>query len=550
MARKRVIICSNFYPPDFLGGAELIAHQYARCLQRAGHAVWVFAGDGKTPGRRYSLWRHRYEGIEIQRVRLNHEDFKPEFVNFSHREVERQFRRLVEDHAPDVVHFHNLVGLSVGLVQVCRALGTATVLTLHDHWGFCLRNTLLRASGDLCEDYAGCAECLAFVGDGAGRRIPVQLRKDFLRVELGAIDLLVSPSRYLAERYVAAGFPAAKLRVIPYGVDIPRFSAIRRTPSPRMRFSFIGYFGRHKGVPTLLEALQILRHRREQFVLNLVGDGELAASARRLVDDNGWGGSVRFWGRVDNARIDDVYRETDVLVLPSVWPENQPLTIGEAMAAAIPVIGSRLGGVPELVEDGRTGFLVEPGDPAALAKATSAFLDDPALGPSLGRHAAERMAANTVEKRVEEYLTAVDDARRAPVADDEDLPVIVCLGARFRRECASALELLLRMRAARPPRVVMSEWVDESLLSRAMVLWVVDGDADPAAVLGVARRGLPLLVPARSEGLKDLCVRANCGLYYADAEEAAVALELLLRDEGARRLLGANSAKHLAPVHL
>ena len=101
---------------------------------------------------------------------------------------------------PTAVHCHNLVGLSGGVLHTARARGVPTVVTLHDHWGFCHRNTLIVRPGEICADYRRCAECLPFVSDGADRRIPIRARNDFLAVELGLADLLVSPSRYLADR--------------------------------------------------------------------------------------------------------------------------------------------------------------------------------------------------------------------------------------------------------------------------------------------------------------------------------------------------------------
>ena len=76
---------------------------------------------------------------------------------------------------------------------------------------------------------------------------------------------------------------------------------------------------------------------------------------------------VRFTGKIGNEQIDGILQNTDVLILPSVWPENQPVTILEAMASGMPVIGSRIGGIPELIDDGVTGYLFNPSDATDLA---------------------------------------------------------------------------------------------------------------------------------------------------------------------------------------
>src|SRR4030095_4467041 len=110
----------------------------------------------------------------------------------------------------------------------------------------------------------------------------------------------------------------------------------------------------------LAEALTHLREMRDRFELFLVGEGELLSVMRQHVIDHGWEETGVFPGKVDNAEIETVYRRTDVLLLPSIWPENQPVSITEAMAAGIPVVASRIGGIPAVLADGGTGFLVAP----------------------------------------------------------------------------------------------------------------------------------------------------------------------------------------------
>lgn len=545
MTAKRVLICSNFYPPNFVGGAELIAHQYAKCLSRLGHRVVVFAGDAHTPGKRYALWRETCDGIDVRRVRLGHEDFRPEFVNFSHPAVEDRFRALLGEFAPDVVHFHNIVGLSVGLVHVVKAAGVRTVLTLHDHWGFCYRNTLLKPAEDICRDYRKCAECLPVIADGTSRGIPIQLRKDFIAHELELVDVLVSPSRYLAERYAEVGFPYGKVRVIPYGIDVARFSAIRRNGgSRRARFTFVGYFGHHKGIQTVLAALSYLTPWRDRFELNLVGEGELARPLEQQVNEAGWSRWVRFWGKVANERMEEVYGQTDVLLLPSIWPENHPVSIAEAMAAGIPVIATRIGGIPELVEDGETGFLFTPGDPRELAQKMSACVEDRTLAARMGASGFRRIATNTVERRVKEYLELYEGEPTQPAPAGGQRPLVVCVGHRFDLECTAAIEMLLEEAGSPSPRFVMREWISDTMLASATAIWVVDGSTDVEDVIAAAAHGLPLLVPATNEQLKRVCLGGDCGLYYEDADEAAVSLRLLVREPEARRALGKNAWRY------
>jgi glycosyltransferase involved in cell wall biosynthesis len=539
-----VLICSNVYPPHFVGGAELIAHHYARGLSKLGHRVLVFAGDTRSHRRRHATWRDSYQGIPVVRASLNGEDFGQEFVSFAHPDLDREFIALLDEFRPTVVHCHNLIGLSAGVLHTARARRIPTVVTLHDHWGFCHRNTLIKRQGGLCTDYRRCAECLPVISDGGDRRIPIRARNDFLAVELGLADLLVSPSRYLTDRYLEAGFPPDRLSTIPYGIDVARFARLRERPAPSLvRFAFVGHFGEHKGLRIVMQALAHLGELKGRFELSLVGEGELLEEVRRHVSEQGWDRWVRLPGKVDNAKIETVYRSADVLLLPSIWPENQPVSITEAMAAGIPVIASRIGGIPELVEDGRTGFLVEPGDSFALASKMRAFVENPDMLQAHGIRAAERMTENTLERRVSEYVARYDAIRSTsdaePAAARE--PLVVCVGKRFSPASAAAMAALSR--TTMEPRFVMREWIDDALLARAALLWVVDEAVDVPSVVAMASRGIPLLVPTSAPELSRLCVDGNCGLYYADEHEARACLDLLMEDARIRDGLGENAAR-------
>jgi glycosyltransferase involved in cell wall biosynthesis len=544
--RQRVLICSNVYPPHFVGGAELVAHQYARCLVKLGHRVLVFAGDTRSRRRRHATWRDSYDGVSVVRTSLTGEDFSPEFVSFSHPDLDRQFVALLDEFRPTVVHCHNLIGLSAGVLHSARARRVPTVVTLHDHWGFCHRNTLIKRPGEICADYRRCAECLPLVSDGADRRIPIRARNDLLAVELGGADLLVSPSRYLADRYLEAGFAPERLATIWYGVDVARFGRLRERPrSSRARFAFVGYFGEHKGLRVILAALAQLGDVKGRFELSLVGEGELHAEMRQRVSEDGWDEWVRLPGKVDNARIETVYRDADVLLLPSIWPENQPVSITEAMAAGMTVVASRIGGIPELIDDGVTGFLVDPDDAGQLAAVMRAFIEDPGLARAHGARAAERMAENTVERRVGEYVDRYEaiGSGSTPGADPDGAPLVVCIGRRFSPACAAAVTALSH--AAGELRFVMPEWIDDALIARAALVWVVDEEVEARRIAAMASRGLPLLVPAASADLRRLCVDGNCGLHYGDEHEAVACLEFLMANLSTRNALGRNAARHV-----
>jgi glycosyltransferase involved in cell wall biosynthesis len=544
--KKKILVCCNVYPPHFIGGAELIAHYQAKTLQQMGHQVVVFAGGPQAGSERYSVKRERYDGLLVYRVCLHPTDYRAEFINFFHRRVEQHFETLLNEFSPDVVHIHNVIGLSVGLMRIAGRKNIKVVLTLHDHWGFCHKNTLIKLGTEICGDYRKCAECLPFVKDEDGNQVPIRLRRDFLAVALRSVDVFISPSQYLADAYIRAGFPPERFRVIWYGMDVRRFEKIAKVQDgEHIRFSLVSYMGRHKGVHTLLEALPLLSRKRK-VKINFVGEGAERDSYERRARELGWEKSVRFWGHVDNRSIERVYQETDVLVLPSVWPENQPVSITEAMASRIPVIASRIGGIPELVEDGNTGYLFEAGNTRDLAQKMSTFIEDPSQVNAFGENAFRKIARNTLESQVRRIAEVYDEEiRLRDAASLADESLIVCLGKRIEQGWAHALN---SWEDRDSWKFVMAEWVDEELLQKAKLLWIVDKGASMADVEVGLKSQIPLLVPEDNVPLADLCRYGQCGLYYKDAFEVMICIEYLMKNEAIRRAMGQNGHRLISTM--
>lgn len=454
--RLKVLIVANAYPPAFIGGAEIIAHSQAKMLMEYGHEALVFAGKQDNESERYSLTHDQFEGVPVIRVSLRPRDYSPDDFNFFHRQVNDHFGDVIDTYSPDVVHFHNIMALSVSLIEIARRRNVKTVMTLHDHWGFCHKNTLIKRAEQICDDFRRCEECMPLISGEQWTGVPVRMRKDFVAWQLRKVDRFISPSQYLASQYEKAGIGKGNTTVIWNGIDVDRFARVGRSPlTDKVRFSFVGYLGRHKGVDTIIDALPRLEQFKERVSINFVGAGEQRPRLERRVREAGWSNDVRFWGKVANSEMDAIYGETDVLLLPSITPENQPVCITEAMAAGIPVIASRLGGIPELVEDGKTGFLFRAGDATDLATKMTAFLTDPALLGELGEKAQEKIRDNTTPSQVAKIVDLYrEDNSASPLMPSAEEHLILCQGKTMPPVLASAIERLGNENDT-PMRVVM-----------------------------------------------------------------------------------------------
>jgi colanic acid/amylovoran biosynthesis glycosyltransferase len=312
------------------------------------------------------------------------------------RLVFKQFGRLPP--APDLaplqprlIHAHFGRGGALAL-PIARALGLPLVVTFH--------------GGDATKDEPY-----------RRRLIPTIFQRRCAALQREAA-LIVCVAEHVREALLARDFPAAKLKVIRYGIE-PEADGETPPRPDRPYVLFVGRFVEKKGVVYLLEAMRNLESEGAAVDLALVGDGPMAEVLRRQASGLK---HVRFLGWLPNHKVRRLMRSALALCVPSVTArtgdaEGLPNVVLEAMACALPVIGSETGGIAEAVEDGRTGFLVPQADPRAIAGAAGRLLGDPALRNRMGyaarAAATERFSAVAQSRVLEDALLAVSDRMAA-----------------------------------------------------------------------------------------------------------------------------------------
>lgn len=512
----KILVVSNFFPPHFIGGAEIIAFQQARALQQRGHAVRVFAGDNsrRLPG--YPLSEDQHEGLAVTRIALQPSDFTPGGNNVAHPAVDAHFARLLDEWRPDVIHAHHLIGLSLGILQVARARGIRIVLTLHDHWGFCINSTRITRSGELCKDSTACQRCCEHIWSG-DQPWPQRVRQDYIRWQLQAVDAFVSPSHYLAQAYIDSGLPAERLHVIANGIELERFAGHAPPPAgERLQVLFIGYMGEHKGVAVLIDALSRLPANRVH--IDMVGDGHLCADYQQRLQARAPGVSFRFWGRLPNARISERLAAAQLFVLPSICPENQPVTITEAMASGLPVVASRIGGIPELVADGETGLLATPGCAESLAQCIRHYIDDPDALAVHGDAGRARIRAFAFAQQIDRLEALLGQPASAKTPSS---PVVACLGVPHPQTLQALYTDLAPALPGAPRPADQPGWVPADWLQpeQADLLWIAgkhDAGQVQQQIAVYTAHHRPVLIDGRLRPLADtvdpahvLCARSR-----------------------------------------
>jgi glycosyltransferase involved in cell wall biosynthesis len=315
----------------------------------------------------------------------------------------RAMEQVLDRFVPDLVHLHNIYHqLSPSILQPLRARGIPAVMTLHDYKLAC-PTYLFLDHGQVCEACLGGRFHQAILrrcNEGSIVASSLNAIEMTVHTATGAyspIHLFACPSRFLMGKMTAAGVFVERLRWL------PNFVEAEQTPLKENPGGDVVYFGRlseEKGADIAIDAAARLGAR-----LLIAGDGPARARfeehARRLGADG-----ISFLGHLPKGELMELVRSASVVVLPSRCHENQPLSVLESFAAGVPVVGTTLGGVPELIEPGVDGELAPPNDASAMADALAGLLENPQRAFRMGRAARAKVES---EYSPELHLARLDE---------------------------------------------------------------------------------------------------------------------------------------------
>lgn len=374
-ARSRqlsVLIVNSLYSPHVVGGAEVVAEMLATRLAAHGHRVSVVASCSRE--RDHGV--DQMDGVTVYRFFPKnlwwlHERFAPgdrrsavdrlrwRITDAWNQDAARKFGAILDRVGPDVVHTHNIKGFSPAVWRLAQRRGIPVVHTGHSYELICAGGALLGRNGRACAPRARCFGC--------------HVHSAWYRAQAEAIDVFCSPSDFLLKAHAEAGVVPKRTARVPNGiarVRQPRWGRGGDRNSP-VRYLFLGQLAGHKGIDILTDAI---RRTRAAFIVDVAGRGEGEASLKALASSDS---RVRFHGFVEGPHKDQLLSNADVLLFPSIWVENAPMSIAEAFRYGLPVIGSRIGAIPEFVEHGTNGLLFDVGNAASLAGAMTLLCEQP-----------------------------------------------------------------------------------------------------------------------------------------------------------------------------
>lgn len=393
----RILFVVHQFLPKHRAGTELYTYYLAKEMVARGHQVCLYFTEIYPEEPQYTLRRGSYDGLPFIEVAHSHY-----FPNFRHsyrdENMEEIFDQVLEETRPDLVHFQHLYLHSIGYIDVARKRQLPIVYTLHEYILMCLRGgQLLLPDLTLCDgpEDTACALCARMYpppDDSEQDRTDtnadpyvsaVTARNREIRSRLAKVDLFISPSAFLRQRFIDEGLISPeKIIHSDNGFPANLFAGIKRQTSPpppgqELRFGFVGTISESKGLHLLVEAFAGIDHSRASCQAH--GDlGMFPDYKLRLESQPGFE-HITWAGPFEHSRIGEILAGIDVLIVPSLWFENSPLTIHEAFLAGVPVLTVDRGGMAELVEDGRNGVHFKMGDVADLRSKMRQFLDEPEL---------------------------------------------------------------------------------------------------------------------------------------------------------------------------
>lgn len=373
-----IAIVNKFF--FFKGGQETVALDQMKLLENAGHNVAFFSMHHPKNIQNYvwSKYFCDYADFSLQGNTLRmSEKLKLGYRFITNKHASSRFNAFLGEFKPDIIHCHGIAHqLTYSILPVAKKHGIPVVQTLHDYQLICPSYTLLQGHNSICQNecnkrnYLPCIRnrCVknSFSASLLSAMEMVYNRTLFDYTQ--HIEIFISPSQFLAEQIIRSGISRDKVRTLSnfltdIDVNVPKFQH-------QGYYTYIGRLSYEKGLFTLIDAFQLTPEAR----LCIAGDGPMKEQLMSYILEKDIQ-NIKFLGHLDRIEVDELLSNAMACIIPSEWYENQPMTIIEAFSHGKPVIGSNIGGIPEMVIDGVNGYLFTPGNSKELAAILRRLLD-------------------------------------------------------------------------------------------------------------------------------------------------------------------------------
>lgn len=362
----KILLVNTFYYPEVKGGAEYSVKKLAEALQADGNEIVVLAAgkvdkdeiiDGiKVLRRKFKSIYHSYGKVNKSIITMIFHRIL-DFWNPMNRGI---IIDIIRKEKPDIIHTNNIYEITPIVWKIAKENGIHTVHTIRDYYLMCFKTNLLKKDNKICNS------------PNIGCKIYQHINRKFTNY----IDVLTAPSNMMIKEVENRNFfEKAQHTVVYNACEFNRESVAihcaKKKEKDTITFIYLGGFHEHKGIDTLLEAFESLENLNARLVF--AGKGEKMQKIKEAsIKDS----RIRYAGFLNEAEMMELLNKCDVLVCPSLWNEPFGRVVLDAYKSGLPVIASRIGALPEIVQEGKTGILVKPGVSEELKNAMNCFLDD------------------------------------------------------------------------------------------------------------------------------------------------------------------------------
>jgi len=342
------------------GGAESVFMAEAKLMERNGNAVHIFARNhpNNIPSQHDKYFPKQMVTDSVTITMAGLRSLLQLFYNFS---AKKRLSNMLQAIHVDVAHAHNIYGgLTTSVLDLLSNKRIPILMTLHDYKLICPNYKLMRGGG-ICEDCKigkfhmaiqnRChKESLAASAIYACETFFNQRFKKYRK----NIRFFIAPSLFMKTKFIEFDWPETQIEYVPNFLDISEFEP---KFTPGNYFLYLGRLSSEKGITTLFNAFMKIKSTNVRLLI--VGDGPMR---NQLVDIAKADSRIHFTGYLSGTILRNTTRNARAVIVPSEWYENAPISILEALAFGKPVIGSRIGGIPEMIDDGVNGHLFEAGN--------------------------------------------------------------------------------------------------------------------------------------------------------------------------------------------
>ena len=340
----KICLIHNLYEPYARGGAEQVVKATIDFLLAKDYEVVLFT---LTPDKEEILENGNLKIFYLKQKNifsyfdLSKHNFLFKFVwhilNIFNFSIAKKVFKILQQEKPDVVHTHNLMGLSFLLPKVIRKLKIKHIHTVHDV-------QLVEPSGIIIKSKEN---------NYRYKCPPIKIYRFLMKTLMGSPEIVISPTKFLLDFYKNKGFfKKSKLEKLVNPLTLENLEDFKKQKHEGFNFLYLGQIEEHKGIVTLLENFQDIK----SATLHVVGDGTKLTELKKKYKDLE---NIKFYGRKSRDELPDIFAKIDITIFPSLCYENYPAVIFESFCFAVPVIAVNHSAIPEFVKEGENGWLFD-----------------------------------------------------------------------------------------------------------------------------------------------------------------------------------------------